>query len=137
MTNAVTTTEPEEGEARVATVHDTLAANTAAAKLGGSQKNREKIKASGKMLVRERLAYLFDDDEFIEDGLFARFSEGLPGDAVVCAYGRNDGREVCVIANDYSVKAGTWGYRTFEKITFAQETASAAGIRRRPTANAS
>jgi len=128
MTNAVTETHPEGGQASAKTVHDTLAEVTAAAKLGGSEKNREKIKASGKMLVRERLAHLFDDGEYVEDGLLARFSEGMPGDAVVCAYGNIDGREVCVIANDYSVKAGTWGYRTFEKITFAQDTATAAGI---------
>src|SRR5690606_4055775 len=67
-------------------------------------------------------------EEYLEDGLLARFSEGLPGDAVVCAYGDVDGRRVCVIANDYSVKAGTWGKRTFEKITFAQTTATDAGI---------
>lgn len=110
------------------TVHDVLAEYLVDARLGGSEKNRIKIKESGKMLVRERLSYLFDDAEYVEDGLLARFTEGLPGDAVVCAYGKVDGRQVCVIANDYSVKAGTWGKRTFEKITFAQETATSAGI---------
>lgn len=110
------------------TIHEQLAKSLAAARLGGPKKNRDKITASGKMLVRERLRMLFDDEEYVEDGLLARSSEGLPGDAVVCAYGNIDGRQVCVIANDFSVKAGTWGKRTFEKITFAQETATAAGI---------
>ena len=130
MTNVAPTMGIDDGqEPTVAqTVHETLAEYTAAAKLGGSQKNRDKITASGKMLVRDRLAYLFDGGDYIEDGLLTRFSEGLPGDAVVCAYGNVDGRQVCVIANDYSVKAGTWGFRTFEKITFAQDTATAAGI---------
>lgn len=110
------------------TVHDQLAEKLAAARLGGSQKNRDKIVASGKMLVRDRLRLLFDDESYLEDGLLARFEEGLPGDAVVCAYGKVDGREICVIANDYSVKAGTWGKATFEKIIYAQETAVKAGI---------
>ncbi|MDR7292847.1 acetyl-CoA carboxylase carboxyltransferase component [Pseudoglutamicibacter albus] len=110
------------------TVHDRLKTSVAEAKLGGSEKNRQKIKDTGKLLVRERLAELFDDENYIEDGLLARFEDGLPGDAVVIAFGKVDGREVCVIANDYSVKAGTWGNRTFEKITMAQKKAEAAGI---------
>ncbi len=110
------------------TVHTRLARTLETARIGGPQKNRDKIKASGKMLVRERLKMLFDDEHYVEDGLLARFEEGLPGDAVVCAYGNIDGRQVCVIANDFSVKAGTWGKATFEKIIFAQETAVAAGI---------
>lgn len=110
------------------TVHEMLAEKLAQARVGGSEKNRTKITASGKLLVRDRLKLLFDDEEYLEDGLLARFSEGLPGDAVVCAYGNVDGRQVCVIANDFSVKAGTWGKRTFEKIIFAQETAVKAGI---------
>lgn len=109
-------------------VHEQLAERLASARIGGSQKNRDKIHAANKLLVRERLEYLFDGGDYIEDGLLARTEEGLPGDAVVCAYGDIDGRRVCVIANDYSVKAGTWGKRTFEKITFAQTTATDAGI---------
>jgi len=128
MTNLATAGTEESTNHTQKTVHDKLAEVTAAARRGGSQKNRDKITASGKMLVRDRLAHLFDDGKYVEDGLLARFSEGMPGDAVVCAYGDIDGRQVCVIANDYSVKAGTWGYRTFEKITFAQETATSAGI---------
>lgn len=117
-----------EGVARPQTVHDTIDAAISRAREGGSEKNRKKIKDSGKLLVRERLELLLDDGSYVEDGLLTRMEDNLPGDAVVCAYGKVDGREVCVIANDYSVKAGTWGKRTFEKITFAQETASAAGI---------
>ena len=115
-------------EVPAATVHEQLTEKLASARLGGSEKNRKKITESGKLLVRERLAILFDDENYIEDGLLARYEEGLPGDAVVIAFGRVDGREVCVIANDYSVKAGTWGNRTFEKITQAQKNADAAGI---------
>lgn len=117
-----------EAEVPAATVHELLTEKLASARLGGSEKNRKKIIESGKLLVRQRLAVLFDDENYIEDGLLARFEDGLPGDAVVIAFGRIDGREVCVIANDYSVKAGTWGNRTFEKITHAQQKADAAGV---------
>lgn len=124
----VTEERTEQSATQEQTVHERLAQSIESARLGGSEKNRTKITDSGKMLVRDRLALLFDDENYIEDGLLARYEEGLPGDAVVIAFGRVDGREVCVIANDFSVKAGTWGKRTFEKITMAQEKADAAGI---------
>src|SRR5690606_19791914 len=79
------------------TVHQQLAEHLDRARLGGSESSRKKIKKAGKMLVRERLDYLFDDGEYFEDGLLARFSEELYADAVVCAYGKIDGRQVCVI----------------------------------------
>lgn len=118
----------DEAAADAANVHERLSHKLADARLGGSEKRREKIQASGKLLVRQRLELLFDDTDYVEDGLLARYEEGLPGDAVVVAYGRIDGRKACVIANDYSVKAGTWGKRTFEKITQAQKNADDAGI---------
>ncbi|WP_159803471.1 acyl-CoA carboxylase subunit beta [Arthrobacter zhaoguopingii] len=128
MSNIQTTEPPAEEASPRRSVHHVLDDNLASARLGGSQKNRDKIIAAGKMLVRQRLSLLFDDEDYVEDGLLARFEDGLPGDAVVTAFGRIDGREVCVIANDFSVKAGTWGNRTFEKITHAQEKSVAAGI---------
>lgn len=108
-------------------IHDELRRRVDQARLGGPEKARRKQVAAGKMLVRDRLALLFDDGESFEDGLLARHEEGLPGDAVVTCVGRVDGREVCVIANDYTVKAGTWGRRTFEKITRMQEIAQQIG----------
>lgn len=109
-------------------VHGELARRLELARLGGSEKNRAKVVESGKLLVRQRLELLFDDGWSFEDGLLARFDEGLPGDAVVTCVGRVDGREVAVIANDFTVKAGTWGKRTFEKITRTQEIADESGI---------
>ena len=108
--------------------HEELDRRLAAARLGGSEKQRQKQVDAGKMLVRDRLALLFDDGWSFEDGLLARFDEGLPGDAVVTCVGKIDGRDAMVIANDYTVKAGTWGYRTFEKIVHAQELADSSGI---------
>ena len=84
------------------------------------QKNREK----GKLFVRDRLKLLFDEDILVEDGLFANcLADDLPADGVVTAIGKIDGRTVCVMANDSTVKAGSWGSRTVEKIIRIQETA--------------
>jgi len=101
-------------------------ARVEAALAGGSEKARERHKAQGKLLVRERLARFFDDGIGFEDGLLAGTLRNLPGDAVVTAVGKVEGRDVMVIANDMTVKAGSWGYQTFLKITQAQETAAAA-----------
>lgn len=108
-------------------VHTELEERVARARLGGSETARAKQLAAGKMLVRDRLALLLDEIEDFEDGLLARSQEGIPGDAVVTCVGRVDGRQVCVIANDYTLKAGTWGKRTFEKITRMQLLADEIG----------
>ena len=61
---------------RQLTVHEQLTEKLASARLGGSEKNRKKIIDSGKLLVRQRLAILFDDENYIEDGLLARYRGG-------------------------------------------------------------
>jgi acetyl-CoA carboxylase carboxyltransferase component len=98
------------------------------ARLGGAGKYRQRQVESGKLLVRDRLERLLDPGYQVEDGLLARSEENLPGDAVVTVMGRIDGREVCVIANDFTVKAGTWGRKTFEKITRMQTVAGELGV---------
>lgn len=108
-------------------LRDDLARRIETARLGGSEKARGRVVAKGQLLVRDRLGLLFDDEPDFEDGLLARANDGLAGDAVVTAVGRVDGRTTCVIANDYTVKAGTWGRRTFEKITRLQELADQTG----------
>lgn len=97
---------------------------TALALQGGSEKARLRQKAQGKLLVRERLARFLDEPAGFEDGLLAGTLRDLAGDAVVTVVGRVDGREVVVIANDMTVKAGSWGYETFLKITQAQRLAA-------------
>jgi acetyl-CoA carboxylase carboxyltransferase component len=94
-------------------------------KKGGSPKYHESAAKAGKLFVRERLSLLFDEnEEIIEDGLFANCeSQGLPADGVVTAMGKIHGRTVCVMANDSTVKAGSWGARTVEKIIRIQEQA--------------
>lgn len=92
---------------------------------GGAEKYHEKLKQQNKMFVRDRLDLLFDDGSYtIEDGKFANFDAGnLPADGVVTAIGKVAGQTVCVMANDSTVKAGSWGARTVEKIIRIQETA--------------
>ena len=91
---------------------------------GGSRSAHEKLTAEGKLFARKRIALLFDADSFVEDAAFANAKAGdLPADGVITGQGRIDGRPVCVMANDSTVKAGSWGKRTVEKIIRVQETA--------------
>lgn len=91
---------------------------------GGDAKYHEKLKEQNKLFVRDRLRLLFDDEFMVEDGLFANVMAGdLPADGVVTAIGKIHGQTVCVMANDSTVKAGSWGSRTVEKIIRIQETA--------------
>jgi len=91
---------------------------------GGAQKYHDAAAEKGKLFCRDRLAFLLDDGAFVEDALLANVQAGdLPADGVVTGIGRVDGRAVCVMANDSTVKAGSWGKRTVEKILRIQETA--------------
>ena len=93
-------------------------------KQGGAAKYHMKNKEKGKLHARKRLQLLFDDAVFLEDGLFANADQiDLPSDGVITGIGQIHGRKVCVMANDSTVKAGSWGARTVEKIIRIQETA--------------
>jgi methylmalonyl-CoA decarboxylase subunit alpha len=96
----------------------------------GHVKYREKLKAEGKLFVRDRLKLLLDPGrEFQEDWLFARNQEAdTPADGVVTGVGRVGGRTVCIMANDYTVKAGSWGEKTVLKIVRIQEKAARLGV---------
>jgi len=95
------------------------------ARAGGSETARAKLADQNKLLPRERIARLFDEDTpFVEDGLLANNLAGdLPADGVVTGIGTLGGRPCAVMANDPSVKAGSWGARTVEKIVRILETA--------------
>jgi acetyl-CoA carboxylase carboxyltransferase component len=91
---------------------------------GNLHKEGEKLARQGKLFVRERLALLLDEGSFVEDALLANtMADDLPADGVVTGAGRIDGRPVCVMANDPTVKAGSWGARTVEKIVRVTEYA--------------
>jgi acetyl-CoA carboxylase carboxyltransferase component len=103
---------------------DRVREHTERALQGNLAKEGEKLARQGKLFVRDRLALLLDDDSFVEDGLLANALAGdLPADGVVTGVGRVDGRPVCVMANDPTVKAGSWGARTVEKIVRLTEHA--------------
>ncbi len=94
------------------------------ARQGNLAKGADKLAEQHKLFVRDRLARLLDDGSFVEDGLLANALAGdLPADGVVTGVGRIDGRPVCVMANDPTVKAGSWGARTVEKIVRLTEHA--------------
>ena len=104
--------------------NDRLEEKLASVYSGGHEKYHEKMKEQNKLFVRDRLALLFDNGEYIEDGRFANVEAGdLPADGVVTATGKVNGQTVCVMANDSTVKAGSWGSRTVEKIIRIQEIA--------------
>ncbi len=93
-------------------------------KKGGAPKYHEANAKKGKLFARERIALLVDPGSFVEDGVFANsLAKDLPGDGVVTGIARVHGREVAVMANDSTVKAGSWGALTVEKIVRIQETA--------------
>jgi acetyl-CoA carboxylase carboxyltransferase component len=97
--------------------------------LGGGEKAAAKQKEKGKMLARERIAYLIDDDKpwlevgaFTADGMYAEHG-GCPSGGVVCGIGYVSGRQCVIVANDATVKAGAWFPITAKKNLRAQEIA--------------
>ncbi|MDA2978371.1 MAG: acyl-CoA carboxylase subunit beta [Actinomycetota bacterium] len=97
---------------------------TQSALAGGPQKYHDVLAERGKLFVRDRIALLVDAASFVEDGLLARNDdEVLAADGVVTGRARIEGRAVMVIANDPTVKAGSWGRVTVEKMIRALEAA--------------
>jgi len=91
---------------------------------GGEARYHEKAREQGKLFCRDRIARLVDASSFVEDAAFANSLAGdLPADGVVTGQATVDGRTVCLMANDSTVKAGSWGKRTVEKILRIQERA--------------
>src|ERR671927_58279 len=91
---------------------------------GGPERHRVKAREQGKLPVRERVARLLDEGSFVEDGLLASWeADGLGADGVVTGLGTVGGRTVALMANDPTVKAGSWGPKTVEKILRVQEAA--------------
>ncbi len=94
------------------------------ATLAPGERGAAKLAAQHKLYVRDRIALLCDEGSFTEDGQLANaLGSGLPADGVVTGQGLLDGRPVLVVANDPTVKAGSWGARTVEKIIRVTERA--------------
>ena len=87
----------------------------------GREKQIQKHKESGRLLIRERLALLLDEESWLEYGKFAHsnepgFEERSPMDAIVTGIGRVNGREVVIIGEDRTVLGGTHGDINFRKV---------------------
>jgi acetyl-CoA carboxylase carboxyltransferase component len=109
--------------------HPELAGVRARIEQGGAAKYHQSAAASGKLFARDRIALLVDDGSFTEDGAFANvLADGLPADGVITGTATVDGRPVALMANDSTVKAGSWGARTVEKIIRIIEKAYADGV---------
>jgi acetyl-CoA carboxylase carboxyltransferase component len=92
--------------------------------LAPTERAAAKLASANKLFVRERIDLLFDDCTFVEDGQLANaMAADLPADGVVTGRGLVQGRPALVVANDPSVKAGSWGARTVEKIIRMTEEA--------------
>ncbi|HKG11682.1 MAG TPA: carboxyl transferase domain-containing protein, partial [Pyrinomonadaceae bacterium] len=93
---------------------------------GGADKVR-KQHGQGKLTARERVALLLDEGSYSQEiGLLVAYDQyegGAPAAGVVTTVGRVGGREVVVVANDATVKAGSWWPETIKKILRAQEIA--------------
>ena len=94
---------------------------------GGGPARIEREHSKGKLTARERINLLFDpDSHFQEIGLLVAYDvyDGqAPAAGVVTGIGRIEGREAVVVANDATVKAGSWWPETVRKVLRAQEIA--------------
>src|SRR4051794_10815696 len=94
------------------------------ATLAPPEKAAAKLASQHKLYVRDRIALLVDEGSFVEDAQLANaLNAGLPADGVVTGRALVDGRPALIVANDPTVKAGSWGARTVEKIIRVTERA--------------
>jgi acetyl-CoA carboxylase carboxyltransferase component len=94
---------------------------------GGGPDKIDRQHQQGKLTARERIDLLLDQGSYSQEiGLLVAFDQyegGAPAAGVVTVVGRVEGREVVVVANDATVKAGSWWPETIKKILRAQEIA--------------
>jgi acetyl-CoA carboxylase carboxyltransferase component len=118
---------PEGGETRTATLVRELHELEERVRQGGGEKRIARQHEQGKLTARERIALLLDPGTtFQEIGLLVahdRYEGQAPAAGVVTGVGVVEGREVAIVANDATVKAGSWWPETITKILRAQEIA--------------
>jgi 3-methylcrotonyl-CoA carboxylase beta subunit len=112
----------------VALVTD-LRARLAQARLGGGERYLQRHRDQGKLPVRDRIDRLLDPGSpFLELSPLAAcglYDDDAPGAGLVTGIGRVSGREVLLVANDATIKGGTYYPVTVKKHVRAQEVASA------------
>ncbi|GGB21151.1 propionyl-CoA carboxylase subunit beta [Sphingomonas metalli] len=106
---------------------ETLRAHVARAALGGDARARERHVARGKLLPRDRVERLLDPGApLLEIGQLAAnglYDDAVPGAGVIAGIGRVSGRDCMIVANDATVKGGTYYPLTVKKHLRAQEIA--------------
>src|SRR5436309_2239028 len=104
-----------------------LRARLTTAALGGPAKARERHVARGKLLPRQRVDRLLDPGSpFLELSPLAAsgmYGDDCPGAGIITGIGRVSGRECVIVANDATVKGGTYYPITVKKHLRAQEVA--------------
>jgi len=114
---------------RIEALVDELARETARVAEGGSARARERHHARGKLLARERIDVLLDPGSpFLELSALAAhgmYGGEVPSAGIVTGIGRVSGRECVIVANDATVKGGTYFPVTVKKHLRAQEIAAA------------
>jgi 3-methylcrotonyl-CoA carboxylase beta subunit len=119
--------EAKERAAHNRALADELRAKVAQTALGGLEKSRERHTARGKLLPRERVERLLDPGSpFLEIGQLAAnglYSDEVPGAGIIAGIGRVSGRQCMILANDATVKGGTYYPLTVKKHLRAQEIA--------------
>jgi 3-methylcrotonyl-CoA carboxylase beta subunit/propionyl-CoA carboxylase len=114
-------------EARMTTLVAELRERTDIVKQGGGAKYVERHRAQGKLPVRERIHKLLDEGSpFIELSALAAwelYGNEAPSAGIVTGIGRVSGREVLIVANDATVKGGTYYPVTVKKHVRAQQVA--------------
>ncbi len=112
---------------RLRELTDQLQQLEAKLRLGGGPDKIDRQHQQGKLTARERLELLLDKNSYVQEiGLLVAYDQykgSAPGAGVVTVVGRVEGREVVVVANDATVKAGSWWPETIKKILRAQEIA--------------
>lgn len=107
---------------------------TAKALAMGGEKKLAQRRAAGLLNARERIAYLTDEGSFLESGRFG-FSSGnpedretTPADGKIAGYARIDGREVALVANDFTVKGASSSATNGRKIAQMKRNATQRGL---------
>src|SRR6185503_12584928 len=127
MKRSVPTTTIKQANQRLRELTEELRELEALLRLGGGPDKIEKQHQQGKLTARERITLLMDKDSYAQEiGLLVAYDQyegAAPGAGVVTTVGRVEGRAGVVVANDATVKAGSWWPETIKKILRAQEIA--------------
>lgn len=117
----------QQTTSRLRELTDQLSELESRLRLGGGADKIDRQHQQGKLTARERIEKLLDKDAYVQEiGLLVAYDQydgNAPAAGVVTVVGRVEGREVVVVANDATVKAGSWWPETIKKILRAQEIA--------------